>query len=54
MEYMFYNCSSLTSIDLSRLDNSNVDKVGYLFNGCTSLKSIDISNFIINTYAKST
>ena len=45
MEYMFYNCSNLTSIDLSSFDTSNVTDMTYMFNNCSSLTSLDVSNF---------
>ena len=38
--HMFYNCSSLKSIDLSSFNTSNVKDMNYMFNGCSSLKSI--------------
>ncbi len=44
MSYMFYNCSSLTSIDLSRFDTHNVKNMDYLF-GYSKLSSIDVSSF---------
>ena len=40
--YMFSNCSSLTSIDLSSLIVTPT-KVDRMFNGCTSLATLDIS-----------
>lgn len=40
--YMFSNCSSLTSIDLSSLI-ATPTKVDRMFNGCSSLATIDIS-----------
>ena len=45
MRYMFYKCSSLTSLDISNLDTSNVTNMVHMFNGCTSLTSLDLSNF---------
>ena len=44
MSYMFYNCSSLTSIDLSHFDTHNVKNMDYLF-GYSKLSSIDVSSF---------
>ena len=41
--YMFYGCTSLTSVDLSGLDTSNVTDMSYMFRDCTSLTSIDLS-----------
>lgn len=40
MEDMFYNCSSLTSLDLSGLNTSKVTSMEYMFSGCTNLKTI--------------
>ena len=45
MEGMFYNCSSLTSIDVSHFDTRNVTNMKSLFQLCSSLTSIDVSNF---------
>ena len=42
---MFYNCKSLTSVDLSRLNMSTISTFNEMFYNCISLKSIDISNF---------
>ena len=42
---MFFRCSSLTSLDLSGWDTSNVNRVFYLFYGCSSLTSLDLSNW---------
>mgnify|MGYP003559685566 CR=1 FL=1 len=40
---MFANCSSLRSVDLSKLDTSNADSLDYMFVGCESLTDIDVS-----------
>ena len=45
MEYMFYECKSLSSIDLSNFNTQNVTKIEYMFFRCNSLSSIDLSNF---------
>ena len=45
MRYMFYGCSSLTSLDVSHFDTPNVTSMIYMFYGCSSLTSIDVSNF---------
>jgi len=46
MSYMFYNCSSLSSIpDISKWNTNNVADMSYLFYNCSSLSSIThISN----------
>ena len=42
---MFSDCSSLTSLDLSRFDASQVSAMWEMFSGCTSLTALDLSNF---------
>ena len=42
---MFYDCSSLTSIDVSNFDTSKVTTMYKMFNYCEKLTSIDVSNF---------
>ena len=42
---MFYGCSSLTSLDLSNFNTSNVMNMNGMFNGCSGLTSLDLSNF---------
>ena len=41
---MFYNCSSLTSLDLSSFEIKNEIEMNYLFYYCSNLKYIDISS----------
>ena len=45
MNYMFFGCSSLTSINLSNFDTSKVTDMHRMFYGCSSLTSINLSNF---------
>ena len=45
MGYMFSDCSSLTSIDLSGFDASQVTFMGSMFRDCSSLTSLDLSGF---------
>ena len=40
---MFYNCRSLTSLDLSKIDTSNVTNMNGMFMYCQSLTSLDLS-----------
>ena len=40
---MFYNCSSLASLDLSPLDTSKVESMYDMFYNCSSLASLDLS-----------
>ena len=42
---MFVNCFSLTSLNLSSFNTSNVTDMADMFNGCYSLTSLDLSNF---------
>ena len=46
--YMFYECGSLESIDLSSFNTSNVRDMDSMFEGCFSIGSIDLSSFNIN------
>lgn len=50
MSRMFYNCSSLTEIDLSSFDTTNVTRMDSIFNGCTSLNTIYVTedNWLTN------
>ena len=45
MEYMFYGCGSLTSLDLSGFDTSAVTDISEMFCSCNHLTSIDLSSF---------
>ena len=45
MYTMFYNCSSLTSLDLSSFNTSNVASMNEMFYGCSSLTSLNLSSF---------
>jgi len=40
----FRDCSSLTYIDLSNFDSSDVTDMSYMFSDCSSLKEINLSN----------
>lgn len=44
----FYDCSALSTVDLSGLDTSEVYETSYMFYGCSSLKSVDLSTFETN------
>ena len=48
LSYMFYDCSSLKSIDLSSFNTNNVTNMRCMFYHCSSLKSIDLSSFNTN------
>lgn len=43
---MFNGCSTVTKLDLSLWDTSNVLWMHNLFDGCTSLETVDLSSFI--------
>ena len=45
MRYMFYNCSSLTSLDVSNFDTAKVPDMNGMFYNCSKLTSLDVSNF---------
>ena len=42
---MFYNCPSLTSLDLSNFNTSNVTDMNYMFGMCQKLTNLNINNF---------
>jgi len=45
MSYMFYKCSNLTSLDVSRFDTSKVTNMSDMFCKCSNLTSLDVSRF---------
>ncbi len=45
MQYMFYECGSLSNLDLSNFDTSNVTDMSGMFSDCKNLTRIDVSNF---------
>ena len=45
MGYMFYSCSSLTSLDVTHFNTANVTNMGYMFYSCSSLTSLDVTHF---------
>ena len=42
---MFYYCKSLTTLDVSNWDTSNVIDMYYMFYNCNSLKTLDVSKW---------
>jgi len=44
-DHAFYNCSSLTSLDLSLLKTRDLKVINSLMSGCTSLKTVNLNNF---------
>lgn len=49
-DYIFYKCSSLTEIDVSGWDVSNVVYGYSVFAGCSSLTELDLSNWDISKF----
>ena len=45
MMCMFYHCSSLTSLDVSKFDTKNVEDMTGMFDTCSGLTTLDVSNF---------
>lgn len=45
LEYMFENCYSLTSLDISKWDKSKIKEMTYMFLNCTGLTALDLSNW---------
>ena len=45
MDYMFYGCNSLTSLDLSHFNTTKVTSMVAMFSGSESLTSLDLSSF---------
>ena len=41
---MFRDCTTITEIDLSNFDDSQLTQMKYMFRGCISLKKIEMSN----------
>ena len=49
MDYMFSNCSALTSIDLSHFRAKSLTSMNSMFSGCSLLTSLDLSGFFTFT-----
>ena len=45
MSGMFFDCSSLTTLDLSSFDTLKVRSMSWMFSGCESLTTLDLSRF---------
>lgn len=45
MSCMFFGCTSLTSLDLSKFDTQNVTDMNRMFFYCENLTTLDLSNF---------
>ena len=48
MDGMFYECSSLTELDLSGWDTSNVTSAYYIFDGCYNLTTLNLSDWNVS------
>ena len=44
MEYMFYDCRSLTTLDLSNFRTSSITNMDNIFLNCQQLISLNIQN----------
>ena len=45
MSYMFYSCSSLTSLDVTHFNTAKVTNMNNMFSLCSSLTSLDVTYF---------
>ena len=45
MSWMFFDCSGLTSLDVSSFNTANVTDMRLMFNGCSSLTNLDVKGF---------
>ncbi len=45
MHMMFYECDSLTELDLSGMETGNAKTMDFLFSGCKQLTTLDVSHF---------
>ena len=45
MGYMFYNCSKLTSLDVTKFNTAKVTDMSYMFLNCSKLTSLDVTKF---------
>ena len=45
MSYMFFRCSSLTSLDVTHFNTAKVTDMSNMFWGCSSLTSLDVTHF---------
>jgi surface protein len=49
MRYIFADCSSLETLDLSNFKTSKLNNINNMFSNCTSLKDLNLSNFNISS-----
>ena len=45
LRYFFYNCSSLTSLNLDGFNSLNVLRMDYMFYSCSNLRKLDLRSF---------
>jgi surface protein len=48
MEWMFRDCRSLTTLDVSSFNTSNVTTMYKMFDGCHALTTLNLSNFNVS------
>jgi len=48
INYIFYECNKLLSIDLSNFNTKNINDISWMFYNCSSLTSLNLSNFNTN------
>ena len=48
LNYMFFGCSTLISLNLSNFNTNNVTNMEYMFYGCSSLTNLNLSDFNTN------
>ena len=48
MKQMFYGCSGLTRLDVSKFNTSNVTDMQQMFYSCSNLQELDVSNFDVS------
>ena len=46
--HMFYNCTFLTSLDVSNFNTSNVTNMSYMFQSCSKLTTLDLSSVMMD------
>ena len=46
---MFFNCSSLLSLDLRNLNTSSVSNMSHMFFNCSSLLSLNLNHFVTSS-----
>ncbi len=51
MSAMFYGCSSLTLLDLSKFKTNNVIHMDQMFYGCSKLENLNLSGWTIKDSA---